>query len=298
MPYLIFLFVCAVWSVSFLLMKKAALVFSPASVALWRTVGGVVILLAIWGWQRRGWSLRRGDSLTLFAVVAAGFAWPYYIQPAVIGRHGSAFMAMAVSLVPFVTIVCSLFVLRVRPSLRQLIGVVVALVCMCILMWDGLARSIPLVDLGLAATVPLGYAAANTVIRWRLSHASPLDVTIAALGGSSVMLLPFAVISDSPATSAEGQWAWAVVSLAFLGIVGTGLATVLFNKMIRDHGPLFAGMTTNVVPIGAVVWGWIDQEPISARQLAALAGIIVMVTLVQFRAAAKSGTLEESLHRK
>ena len=147
--------------------------------------------------------------------------------------------------------------------------------------------AIPLMDLGLAATVPLGYAAANVVIRWRLSHASPLDVTIAALGGSSVMLLPFAVTSPSPPAPDAAQLMQSVAALAFLGIVGTGLATVLFNKMIRDHGPLFAGMTTNVIPIGAVIWGWIDHEPISARQLAALAGIIAMVTLVQFRAAKK-----------
>jgi len=49
--------------------------------------------------------------------------------------------------------------------------------------------------------------------------------------------------------------------------------------------PSVAGMTTNVVPLGAIFWGWFDHEPISAAQCGAMLGILAMVSLVQFRAA-------------
>ncbi len=57
-----------------------------------------------------------------------------------------------------------------------------------------------------------------------------------------------------------------------------------FNKLIHDRGPLFAGMVTNLVPAGAVIWGWLDGEQVTTKQIAALAIILPMVALVQFGA--------------
>jgi drug/metabolite transporter (DMT)-like permease len=74
----------------------------------------------------------------------------------------------------------------------------------------------------------------------------------------------------------------AVTSLAILGVVGTGIGTFLFNKMVLDQGPLFAGMVTYLVPVGALIWGWIDAEQVTWLQFVALAGIFAMVALVQF----------------
>ncbi len=90
----------------------------------------------------------------------------------------------------------------------------------------------------------------------------------------------------SPApTSVSRDAFWpAVISLLVLGVVGTGLAMFWFNKLIHDRGPLFAGMVTNLVPAGAVIWGWLDGEQVTTRQIAALAIILPMVALVQFGA--------------
>jgi len=292
MPYLQFAFVCLVWSVSFLLMKKAAIVFSPAEVAFGRVVGGAAILAVIWLARDRQWSLRRSDWAAMGVVVAAGCAWPYYIQPWIINRQGSAFMALMVSFVPLLTIAFSLALLRSRPTWRQGLGVLGALGCLAVLMLDGLQRSVPLNQLALALTVPLGYAAANTVIRKWLTHVASVLLTGVSFVLTAGVLAPFAWTMPGPAAvapaSAETPWRIAFWSLAVLGVVGTGVATYIFNHLVRRHGPLFAGMTTNVVPLGAVVWGWMDGEPISQSQVAAMLGILVMVSLVQYGGAARS----------
>jgi hypothetical protein len=56
----------------------------------------------------------------------------------------------------------------------------------------------------------------------------------------------------------------------------------MFNRLIRERGPLFAGMSNNLVPVGAVIAGWLDAEPVSLLQTVALAGLVSMVALVQF----------------
>lgn len=288
MPYLIFLFVCSVWSVSFILMKKAALAFSPAEIAMWRVVAGSATLGLLWLWRDRAWTLRRGDVGPLFIAVVGGCAWPYFIQPWIISRQGSAFMALMVSFVPLLTILVSLPVLRVAPSGRQLVGVIGSLVCMGVLMRDGLTRQVPWQNMALALTVPLGYSITNVAIRRRLSHAGSLLVTLVAFGASAVVLTPVAALSRGDLWAESDQRWLASWSLAFLGIIGTGVATFLFNKLVREQGPLFAGMTTNLVPLGAVLFGWLDAEQVTWSQGLALAGIVAMVTLVQFRAAGSS----------
>jgi len=285
MPYLIFLFICLVWSASFLLMKKAAVAFSPLSVGAWRVVGGAAILAIVWWWHGQRWTLSKRHVGPLLFVVVAGFASPFCVQPWVIARHGSALMAMLVGFVPLATILISLVVLGARPSRRQAIGVAGAILCLGLLLADGWRRAIPAADLLLAVTVPLGYAAANVTIRRWLGDVSSLAVALAALVLSSVVLAPLAAWTPSPAHVDQRQYAAAVASLAILSLIGTGLATFLFNKLIREHGPLFAGMTTNVVPLGAVLLGWLDAETVTPLQLAALAGVLSMVTLVQYRAA-------------
>jgi hypothetical protein len=56
----------------------------------------------------------------------------------------------------------------------------------------------------------------------------------------------------------------------------------MFNRLIRERGPLFAAMTTNLIPAGAVFSGWLDAERVTGLQMSALAGVVSMVALVQY----------------
>jgi drug/metabolite transporter (DMT)-like permease len=109
------------------------------------------------------------------------------------------------------------------------------------------------------------------------------------LSSAAIVLLPAAVAVDSPATAASERLPLAIASLAILGVLGTGVGTLIFNKMVLDQGPLFAGMVTYLVPIGALVWGWLDAERVTLLQSAALAGIFAMVALVQWKSSARTG---------
>ena len=79
---------------------------------------------------------------------------------------------------------------------------------------------------------------------------------------------------------------WRLGAIAVLGILGTGFAVLLVIWLIVTKGPLFAGMVTYVVPTLALVWGAVDGEVITTRQLLAMAGVLGMVALVQFGGAA------------
>lgn len=285
MPYILFLLICAIWGSNFMLMKQAALAFSGLEIAIGRVLGGLFVLGLFWWWHGARWQLRRSDWLPLALVVAIGYACPYTIQPVLVGKHGGALIGMSVSFVPLFTVVLSIPFLGIVPSRRQVAGVCGALVCLIAILVDSVERAIPLLDLCLAISVPLGYALANICIRRRLMHISSLDFSFLALLWTVACLLPVLWFDMTPGPPSRGDWLWSLMAVILLGTVGTGLANWMFNLLILQQGPLFAGMVTNLVPLGAVIWGWADREQVTALQIGALVGTMVMVGLVQYGAA-------------
>jgi drug/metabolite transporter (DMT)-like permease len=285
MPYLLFLSVCAIWGSNFMLMKQAALGFSGLQIATGRVLGGMVVLGVFWWLQGGRWRMRRDDLWPLAVVILIGYAWPYTLQPILVAKHGGALIGISVSFVPLMTVVLSLPLLGVVPTRRQLVGVLGALACLLAILYESLQRDISLVDFLLAGSVPLGYAIANICIRRRLTHISSLDLSFLSMLWTALCLLPLCGIDPTtiPKTTVF-PW-WPLAAIVLLGTLGTGLANWMFNLLIIQQGPLFAGMVTNLVPLGAILWGWADHEYVSALQIAAMIGLIFMVALVQTGAA-------------
>lgn len=285
MSYILFLLICTIWGSNFMLMKQAALGFSGVEIAFGRVIGGMLVLGLFWWLQGARWKIRRTDWGPLALVIAIGYAWPYTLQPILVAKHGGALIGMSISFVPLVTVVLSIPFLGVYPSRRALIGVLGALVFLIGMLVDSHQRAIPLLDLALASTVPIGYAFANICIRRRLLHISSLDLSFLALVWTAVCLIPALCYDLSPAPPAGAGILWPLMAIVLLGMVGTGMANWMFNRLIHQEGPLFAGMVTNLVPLGAVIWGWADSEHVSTLQCICLLGTMLMVGLVQYGSA-------------
>lgn len=286
MAYTAFLLICGIWGANFLLMKKASLCLSPAAIGTGRLVIGAIIVGAYWFWQTPRFSVKWGQLGPLMFVVLFGFVWPFALQPYLIARHGGAFIGMTVAFVPLLTILVSIPLLGVWPTRRQVWGVLAALGCLTALMLDGVRREVPTIDLALAATVPMFYAVANTVIRRWLREVPAVELTAWFLSVSAFcsvpLLIPLGVVRSD---SRPEDWSLAIGALLVLAVLGTGISQVLFNWLIHHQGPLFAGMVTNLVPVGAVLWGWADAEQISPLQLLSLLGVVAAVAWVQYGAA-------------
>jgi len=283
MHHAIFLLICLLWGSSFILMKKAAVAFGPMTVAGGRVAGGAVLLVGLWLVIARGrrWPIRRSHAGGIALIAVVGLAYPFAIQPHLIHKHqDSAFFGMMPALVPLLTILISIPLLGIRPSMRQLIGVLGGLACLALLLDVGVSRAISAADLALGISIPTCYALSNTFAKRRFAEVHPLALTATALSSAAVLLLPLGVAGE-PVRADGGPLTLAVIALLILGVLGTGLAWYLFFILIQKRGPLFAGMVTYLIPLGALAWGWADDEPITARQIVALLGVLAMTWLVQ-----------------
>jgi len=305
MHYVLFLLLCFVWGTNFILMKKAMLAFDPVGVAVLRVAGGLLPLLVVWLMRREKWPLGREYIFPLLLVALFGYSWPFIVQPLLIQQiDGSGFIGMMVCFVPLLTILVSVPLLGIFPKPRQTIGVVIGLVCSGIILLTGREQhAMSWWLIALAASVPLFYAVTNTYIKRRFVGVKALPLTVASLAISTAMLTPVAltwhggpegkatagtsVVSatidqDIEASAPADSSVLPILCVVLLGVVGTGLGILIFNKLLQEQGPLFAGMVTYLIPLIALFWGVVDGERVYAVQLVAFAGVLVSVALVQF----------------
>ncbi len=231
-------------------------------------------------------SLRDFGLLAISSVLFT--APPQVIQAYVLEQgFGHGFFGTMVAAIPLLTILVSVPMLGVRPSLRELAGVFGGLVCVFLLVEEGLQRGMSWSLLGLTMLIPLSSAISNTFYKWKLPDVPAAPMTAIVLLVAGLVLLPLQAAPQMLTSMHLGAPAAAVVTpsaityLLLLGIVGSGLSTMAYVWLVLERGPLFAGMSTYVVPVIAMLWGTLDHESISPLQTGAIAGVLGMVALVQ-----------------
>lgn len=284
MAWFYFIFVSLVWSANFIMMKKAALCYGPLTIAGWRLLGGAATLGVIWVWRRAPWPFRKEHFSPLLMIVSVIYLWPFALLPYLIHNYGSAFMGMMIGLVPLTTLLAGIPMMRQWPTTRQVIGVIGGLGFLALLLGEGLKRNIATGDLAMALSVPCCYAVGNTYIRMKFEQMPPLQLSCSALLLAGVPMMLMAQLLPTETTIHNSHLPVATANLAAVGILATGVTMYLFYRIIQQQGPLFAGMTAYVIPAGALLWGWLDGELITLRQVVGLLGILAMVAITQLPA--------------
>jgi drug/metabolite transporter (DMT)-like permease len=69
--------------------------------------------------------------------------------------------------------------------------------------------------------------------------------------------------------------------ILILGVLGTGIANIIFFKLIKISSPVFATSVTYLIPIVALFWGFLDNEALTFVQFI---GAFVILTGVYMSA--------------
>ena len=97
------------------------------------------------------------------------------------------------------------------------------------------------------------YAATTNYAAQHLQGVSSLPLTVGGLFSSTLFLAPLAYLQQ-PETMPQG-WIW--LAVITLGVVCTGVAYLLFYKLIGRVGAQQAVTTTYMVPLFSIGWGWL-----------------------------------------
>lgn len=182
-------------------------------------------------------------------------------------------------------IVSAVFLPDEGASLRKLIGVVVGLGGVAVMIGldslSGLGHGILPQLAILGATV--SYAFAGTF--GRRFRRMGLDPVVAAAGTvtcSALMLSPVALVVDGlPGADVQAQ-VW--LALLALGVFSTGLAYVLYFRLLDRVGATNISLVTFLVPVSAILLGWlILTERLGPEHLLGMAVIAAGLALIDGR---------------
>lgn len=273
----VFLFTLAIiWGSSFILMKYALLSLSPIQVGALRILITTAFLLIIGFKKLLTIKRRHWYYLTLNGFVGTFF--PSFLFAYAVDKIDSSIASILNSFTPLNTLIFGALFFGFGFKKRQLIGVLVGLIGTAMLILKG-AEVNPSQDYFYACFIILatvGYAFNVNILKKYLHDLDALSITV---GNFLLMMIPALVVlwySDFFQTfESTPENMEAIMYLSILAIVGTGLAKIMFNRLIQISTPIFSSSVTYLIPIVAISWGVFDGEKITGLQI--LSGFVIML---------------------
>ncbi|MDG1252260.1 MAG: DMT family transporter [Schleiferiaceae bacterium] len=286
LPWIMFTALVLVWGSSFILMKHALIAFSAVHIGAARIVFAALLTLTF-AWPQLK-EFRKEDIPAFLIVALLGNSIPYLLFPIAVAHIPSGVVGITNSMTPLFTLLVGLIVFGRKLRWVRALGVAVGFIGALILInplddHSSVGQSWPYLLLAVLAAACYGVSI-NT-IGDRLKHLSPRAITLFAMLGALVPSLGILAATDFSAqfTGTSEMWS-GLAAIAFLGMVGTSLAMVVFNRLIATTTPLFAASTTYVIPIVALAWGLVFGEELLYNHYIGMVIILIGVWMVNRKA--------------
>lgn len=268
----------AIWGGSFLFMRVAAPDFGPLPLVEARlTLGALVLMPFLWRARAQFtgtvWLRVAGIAAVNSVLPFTLFAWGAERAPAGIGAITNAMTVM------FTALVAYLFYGE-HISARRALGLFAGFVGVAVLASGKTAGA----SVGAAALAGTGaallYGFGINLMRRYLTGYPPAAVAAANLASGAVLLAPFAFYTWPRHVIALQSWTSAVL----LGVLCTGIAFVLYYRLIARIGGPRASTVTYLIPLFGVLWAWLLlRERVTLTMVLAGALILAGVAVSQQR---------------
>lgn len=266
----------AIWGASFLFMRVAARDFGAMPLVEVRLALGSLVLLPFLWRARAQFPAKLWPKLAIIGAINSAvpfmlFAWAAQRAPAGIGAIANAMTVLFTALVGFLFFGEKIGSRRVMALLVGFAGVVV-------LASGKTAGASISWAVAAGAGAAFLYGIGINLVRRHLTGLPPAAVASATLGVSALLTLPFAIAQWPEQAIPAKSW----FSAAMLGVLCTGLAFVMYYRLIARIGANRASTVTYLIPVFGVAWAWLLlDEPLTATMGIAGAMILGSVALSQ-----------------
>lgn len=268
-----------IWGSSFILIKKGLAGLNPFQLGSLRIIFCALFLLIVGFKSLATIPLQKWKFIALTSLF--GTFIPAYLFAIAQTQINSSVSSILNSLTPLNTLILGAIVFGLDFKRTQIFGVVVGLIGTMLLIFNGAIHN-PNQNYWYTILVLIAsicYAMNVNFIKKYLSDLKPLTITT---GNFLVMLFPALIIlsfTDFFSVVHVGKVQHAMVFVAVLGIIGTGIANVLFYKLIQISSPVFATSVTYLIPVVAFFWGLLDNEMLTPVQFMGAFIILIGVYL-------------------
>ncbi|UNK49276.1 DMT family transporter [Lysobacter sp. S4-A87] len=270
----------AIWGASFLFMRVAAGDFGAMALVEVRLALGSLVLLPFLWRARAQFPAKLWPKLAIIGALNSAmpfmlFAWAAKTAPAGVGAITNAMTVLFTALVGFLFF-------GEKIGSRRAIALVAGFVGVVVLASDKTAGA----SIGWAVAAGAGasflYGVGINLVRRHLTGLPPAAVASATLGVAALLTLPFAIANWPSDPIPMKSW----FSAAMLGVLCTGLAFVMYYRLIARIGAGRASTVTYLIPVFGVAWAWLLlDEPLTIKM--GIAGVMILGSVALSQRAAK-----------
>lgn len=260
-------------------MKLGLETLSPYQVATIRMLSAGIVLIpfAVEGFRK----IKKNEFVYVVLSGLLGSFFPAYLFCIAETKIDSSLAGILNALTPLFTISVGLFFFQLKASRQKIIGVLVGFVGLCLLFLA--QKNISFENFSYAFLVLIAtllYGINVNMVGKHLHQTGSMNIAAVAF---TFLIIPCLVILYF-----TGYFSLQLVSApvlkstgfsALLGFGGTAVATVLYYKLVKSAGGLFASTVTYGIPFVAVFWGVLEGESINLLQCGCMGIILIGVWL-------------------
>ena len=261
----------------------------PLTLVMLRLLLGVLVLGAVVLLMRQQLPRERRILGHLVVMAVLNIVVPFWLITFGEQTVNSSLASILNATVPLFTIILAASFLHDEPiTVNRLVGLVVGFAGVVLLTSRGMGAATPGGGIGELALIgsSVSYAAGNVYARRNMRGVAPLAVAVCQVGIAFLIttILAFAIEDPLSATLTPT----AIFAVIWLGLLGSGLAYLVFFRMLSRWGSTRTSLVAYVLPIWGIALGvLVLQETIDTAVLAGTVLIIGGVALVSARYGAR-----------
>ena len=250
-----FILLSAIWGSSFLFLRVAIEEFGPFLLSDLRVFFAFLILLPFLVFIDRNKLANKSKLKFLFFLGSINSAVPFVFFSYAAFNLPSGYLAVINSFVPVWSLFFSLIFFDEKIKLRMFISLIIGVIGVMIFVGFGpLELNLnSVISFFFAVLATVCYAISGILTRKYCPDMTVLHLSTFSLGSASIILLP-TVFFDFPKTFPSTQ-SWLAVIV--LGVLCSGVAMLLYFKLIKIVGPVKTTTVTFLVPAFGTLWGTI-----------------------------------------
>ncbi|CDW95004.1 MULTISPECIES: DMT family transporter [unclassified Thiomonas] len=277
MPFIELFLLAAIWGASFLFLRIAVPEFGPLPlIALRVGIASLVLLPVLRTAAARAQFRRKLGPLLVVGVTNSALPFTLFAVGAL--HLGAGFEAILNATTPLWAAVLGATLFGAPIGRAQVVGLGVGLLGVVVLVGDqpGLSQGAAPWAVAAVLLAPVSYGFAVHYVR---RHLAGVDPALTAFGSqfTATVLLALPAAFTWPTHAVQGD-IWAAV--VALGVLCTGLAYVVYFRLVAQVGAAYAASVTFLIPAFGMLWGALFlQEAVTGAMLAGCAIILAGTAL-------------------
>ncbi|MBL8098789.1 MAG: DMT family transporter [Anaerolineales bacterium] len=277
--WIVFITLGLIWSSSFMWVEIVIRELGAITLVAYRVLFGLLFGIAVVIIQKIKLPRTFKEWAPLFVLGLTNLAIPFFLITWAQFYIDSGVASILDATVPLFTILAAHFILHDdKMTLPKVLGLVIGFIGVVVLMIKDINEGTSTLLGQLAVILACVFYAASSIIARKTTEDTPAVLrSVGSLISATVVMWVASLIFESPIKIPTLPITW--IALAWLGILGSGLAFIMLFYLIHEIGPTRTTMVTYLFPLGGVTLGTIVlNEPLTWQIITG--AILIIASLV------------------